>query len=31
VMDQGKLVEFDDPKVLLQREGSRFGVLWAER
>jgi len=31
VMDQGKLVEFDDPKVLLQKQGSRFGSLWAER
>ncbi|KAI4745287.1 multidrug resistance-like protein [Aureobasidium sp. EXF-12298] len=31
VMDQGKLVEYGDPKVLLQKEGSRFGELWAER
>ena len=31
VLGQGRLVEFDDPKVLLQKQGSRFGVLWAER
>jgi ATP-binding cassette subfamily C (CFTR/MRP) protein 1 len=31
VMDQGKLVEFGDPKVLLKQEGSRFGDLWGER
>lgn len=31
VMDQGKLVEFGDPKVLLKKEGSKFGDLWAER
>ena len=31
VMDRGKLVEFDDPKGLLQKQDSRFGVLWAER
>lgn len=31
VMDQGKMVEFGDPKVLLQQERSRFGELWAER
>jgi ATP-binding cassette subfamily C (CFTR/MRP) protein 1 len=31
VMDQGRLVEYGDPKVLLQQEGSRFGELWNER
>ncbi|KAI4848302.1 multidrug resistance-like protein, partial [Aureobasidium sp. EXF-8845] len=31
VMDQGKLVEYGNPKDLLQKEGSRFGELWAER
>jgi ATP-binding cassette subfamily C (CFTR/MRP) protein 1 len=31
VMDDGKLVEYGNPKVLLQTEGSRFGELWGER
>jgi ATP-binding cassette subfamily C (CFTR/MRP) protein 1 len=31
VMDGGRLVEYGDPKVLLQKEVSRFGELWGER
>jgi ABC-type transport system involved in Fe-S cluster assembly fused permease/ATPase subunit len=31
VMDGGKLVEYGDPQVLLQKEDSRFGELWGER
>jgi ATP-binding cassette subfamily C (CFTR/MRP) protein 1 len=31
VMDDGKLMEYGDPKVLLQTDGSRFGELWGER
>jgi ABC-type multidrug transport system fused ATPase/permease subunit len=30
-MDDGKLMEYGDPKVLLQTDGSRFGELWGER
>ncbi|KAG9688411.1 P-loop containing nucleoside triphosphate hydrolase protein, partial [Aureobasidium melanogenum] len=31
VMDAGNLVEYDDPKILLQQQGSRFRELWDER
>lgn len=31
VMDAGKLVEYGNPKVLLQQQGSRFKQLWDER
>lgn len=31
VMDAGKLVEYDNPKILLQQQGSRFRELWDER
>jgi ATP-binding cassette subfamily C (CFTR/MRP) protein 1 len=31
VMDGGRLMEYDNPEVLLKKEGSRFGELWGER
>ncbi|KAG9646246.1 P-loop containing nucleoside triphosphate hydrolase protein, partial [Aureobasidium melanogenum] len=31
VMDAGRLVEYDNPKTLLQQQGSRFRELWDER
>ncbi|KAI5235789.1 hypothetical protein E4T43_09011 [Aureobasidium subglaciale] len=31
VMEDGKLVEVGDPKVLLKQEGSLFRGLWEER
>ncbi|THX23790.1 multidrug resistance-like protein [Aureobasidium pullulans] len=31
VLDEGKLVEYDNPKTLLKQEGSRFKDLWDER
>ncbi|TIA79218.1 multidrug resistance-like protein [Aureobasidium pullulans] len=31
VLDEGKLVEYDNPKTLLKQEGSRFKDLWDAR
>ncbi|KAF2715991.1 putative ABC transporter [Polychaeton citri CBS 116435] len=31
VLDNGRLVEFDDPDILLGREGSAFRLLWEEQ
>ncbi|KAG2163329.1 hypothetical protein VTO58DRAFT_110787 [Aureobasidium pullulans] len=31
VLDEGKLVEYDNPKTLLKQEGSRFKDLWDKR
>jgi ABC-type multidrug transport system fused ATPase/permease subunit len=30
VMDAGRLVEYGNPKALLQQQGSRFRELWDE-